>query len=325
MATYIDIHGNNIPIVSADPSNPLVGEVWYNTTTSKLKGYGYSPAGTWATVPSTSNTYQSGGAAGISTSALAFGSSQPAAYRKTEYYDGTSWTAKPDVSQDADYASGFGLYSGAIAAGDGGPVGANSTSSWSGTAWTSVNPMTQYGYAGVALGIQTAGLLASRFDGSGPGPTNYVELWDGTCWSNSPNDLNTSRYNAAAAGTQGQAIVFGGVLGPPGPTGATETYSGGAWTTVNPLNTARNAAAGSGTQTQCIAYGGGPPTKISATELWDGTCWSANPNGMNTARGEMNNTLGTYSGTLCIGGVDHNTTVEEYTGPGNRTLTFTAS
>ena len=38
MATYKEIRGNNIPIRSSDPSNPIIGEMWYNTTTGVLKG-----------------------------------------------------------------------------------------------------------------------------------------------------------------------------------------------------------------------------------------------------------------------------------------------
>ena len=39
MATYINLHGNNIPIRASDPSNPSDGEIWYNTTSSSLKGH----------------------------------------------------------------------------------------------------------------------------------------------------------------------------------------------------------------------------------------------------------------------------------------------
>ena len=39
MTTYKEIKGTDITVVSSDPSNPVTGEVWYNTTTQKLKGY----------------------------------------------------------------------------------------------------------------------------------------------------------------------------------------------------------------------------------------------------------------------------------------------
>ena len=37
MATYKEIQGFNIEIVSTDPANPSIGEVWYNSTAGKLK------------------------------------------------------------------------------------------------------------------------------------------------------------------------------------------------------------------------------------------------------------------------------------------------
>lgn len=38
MATYIQLGGVKIPIVSSDPSNPENGQMWYNTTSGQLKG-----------------------------------------------------------------------------------------------------------------------------------------------------------------------------------------------------------------------------------------------------------------------------------------------
>lgn len=39
MATYKGIKGVKIQYLSADPSNPVVGQIWYNTTTRLLKYY----------------------------------------------------------------------------------------------------------------------------------------------------------------------------------------------------------------------------------------------------------------------------------------------
>ena len=48
MANYKDIHGTQIEVVSSDPSNPVNGQVWYNTTASALKGFTSNPTGAWA-------------------------------------------------------------------------------------------------------------------------------------------------------------------------------------------------------------------------------------------------------------------------------------
>ena len=38
MTNYRSLVGQKIKKVSADPSNPLEGQIWYNTTSGKLKG-----------------------------------------------------------------------------------------------------------------------------------------------------------------------------------------------------------------------------------------------------------------------------------------------
>ncbi len=38
MTTYKEKKGTSIQIVSSDPSNPIVGQMWYNTSTNLLKG-----------------------------------------------------------------------------------------------------------------------------------------------------------------------------------------------------------------------------------------------------------------------------------------------
>ena len=38
MTTYKEIRGTNIEAVASDPSNPVEGQVWYNTTSNVVKG-----------------------------------------------------------------------------------------------------------------------------------------------------------------------------------------------------------------------------------------------------------------------------------------------
>ena len=49
MTTYKEIKGTQIEVVSSDPSNPVEGQVWYNTTSNELKGQVVTTAGSWAT------------------------------------------------------------------------------------------------------------------------------------------------------------------------------------------------------------------------------------------------------------------------------------
>jgi hypothetical protein len=53
MSEYINIHGQQIEVKSSDPANPTLGQIWYNTTSSALKGYqffeGWSTGGNLGT------------------------------------------------------------------------------------------------------------------------------------------------------------------------------------------------------------------------------------------------------------------------------------
>ena len=77
MATYKEIFGTNIQVVSSDPANPNVGQLWYNTTSQELKGLKQVIGNSWATANplNTARFYLAG--AGTQTAALAFGGVQP--------------------------------------------------------------------------------------------------------------------------------------------------------------------------------------------------------------------------------------------------------
>jgi len=38
MATYITLKGIAVEVLAADPSNPVEGQIWYNTTTNTIRG-----------------------------------------------------------------------------------------------------------------------------------------------------------------------------------------------------------------------------------------------------------------------------------------------
>ena len=70
MTTYKEINGTNIEAVSSDPSNPVEGQVWYNTTTNVVKGAALISS--WATASGMNTARSSLAGTGIQTSALAF-------------------------------------------------------------------------------------------------------------------------------------------------------------------------------------------------------------------------------------------------------------
>jgi hypothetical protein len=49
MADYKGIKGFKVQYLSADPSNPIIGQTWYNDTSKDLKYTGATAAGAWAT------------------------------------------------------------------------------------------------------------------------------------------------------------------------------------------------------------------------------------------------------------------------------------
>jgi hypothetical protein len=327
MATYKGINGFAVQSLATDPTFDE-GQVWYNNASYVWKVSSIATVGTWATSPNLPAATSTGGAAGIQTAALTFGLPGPPGSAPTlisQSWNGTVWTVTPSLPRGGDYTNGFGTQTAAVSCGDGRPVDANYSNLWNGSSWTTGNPLTQYGYAGVGLGIQTAGMLAARYDGT-IGITNFVELFNGTTWSNNPADLNTSRYNPQASGTQTTALIFGGQTST-AQSSATESYNGTSWTTLpGTLNTARSSGAGSGTQTNAICFAGttNPTAATGATELWNGSSWSNNPSSMSVARAGINNTMGTQTGSLALGAGPANISVESWSGPGsqvNKTIT----
>ena len=108
MTTYKENIGTDITVVSSDPSNPLVGEVWYNTTTQKLKGYQQVLSLAWSTGGNLNQGRTGLSGAGTQTAGLGFGGASPpgsTAYVLTEQYDGSSWTEVNDMNTCLLYTS----------------------------------------------------------------------------------------------------------------------------------------------------------------------------------------------------------------------------
>jgi hypothetical protein len=172
----------------------------------------------------------------------------------TESYNGTSWTTSPaSMSTARAELAGCGLQTSALAFG-GQPVTA-ATEEWN-----------DYGEPNT---FENIGQVWYN------GTTKALKFTDETftdAWATG-NNMNTARRGVGGAGTQTEALAFGGL--DTANTGATEEYNGSAWTTSNPLNTARFSLAGTGIQTAALAFGGyidpGSPGVQAATEEYNGT------------------------------------------------------
>jgi hypothetical protein len=102
MATYKGIKGFSIQNLSADPSNPIEGEMWYNSTSNVWKVEEATAAGAWATGGNMNTARATLAGAGTQTAALAFGGDSGPTASATEEYNGASWTTSGSLKLQLD-------------------------------------------------------------------------------------------------------------------------------------------------------------------------------------------------------------------------------
>jgi hypothetical protein len=91
MATYKGIQGFTIQNLSADPSNPIEGQVWYNSTSNVWKVEEATTVGAWATGGNLGTARY--GLAGCRNSNSSFSFWWISTYyTATEEYNGTTWS-----------------------------------------------------------------------------------------------------------------------------------------------------------------------------------------------------------------------------------------
>ena len=310
--------------VAASPSTK--GQLFYNTTTGRLKGIG-NLGGTFSSGGNTNTAreYQ-GGSVGTQTAAVIFAQNADAS---SEEYDGSTWTAGNPVNL-ARYSGGSGgtqtaafFAGGSVPAGSDGP---GATENYDGTSWTTTNPLNTARKYLAGCGSQTAGLVGG---GGYPTPKRAAtEEYDGSSWTSGGN-LNNGNYNVriTSSGTQTATICAGGNSRGTN----TESYNGTSWTNVNAMNTARASAACTGNQTLGLIFGGygpaGPAT--GSAENWDGTSWTSNPATMANARQGFYG-VGTSTSAMAATGNNPSSPgatnfTEEYTDPTIGIVTLTTS
>ena len=189
MADYKGIKGFTIQNLSADPPAPIVGQVWYNSTTNDLKGY-TSSSGAWSSgtaIPAATNAMAG---AGTTTATLYWGG---APYDNvgslTWEYDGSTWTAGGGMTSILAGNAGLGTQTAALGAGgyNGSGYQTDTAMEYNGTGWTAVtaDPASGASYRATA-GIQTAGLTVGGYDGSPP-DSNITSLYNGSTWTEGGN------------------------------------------------------------------------------------------------------------------------------------------
>ena len=329
MATYKEIIGTNVESRSSDPSNPVEGQVWYNSTSGALKGASVASTGSWSSGGNMNTARVNSGAAGIKTSGLVFGGKLPPSTGITESYDGTSWTEVADLNTVREGLCGSGI-SNTSALAFGGITYPGATvralaESWDGSSWTEVGDLNTGRQLLTGGGTQTSTLT---FGGWSPYQA-VTESWNGSSWTE-VGDLNMARYYHAGcsiANTEG--LAFGGIDQPGGSVVAnTEQYNGSSWTEVADLNSNRYALSGFGSATSALAFGAEPASAL--TELWNGSSWTEVAD-LSTGRFELMGSGTSNLGGFAAGGATsppyaNRTLTEEWTGAGAIiTRTFTTS
>ena len=199
MTTYKVLKGTNIQAVSSDPSNPINGQVWYNTTDNVTKGAVVAATGSFAAGGNLNTAREQTAGAVSYDGALCFGGQPPEPLAIAELYNGTSWTEVADLNTGRLKAGGAGTSSTSIlaAAGYSGSTYYGQTESWNGSSWTEVNNLNAARRDIGGVGTATAAIC---FGGQPTTDKDETESWNGTNWTE-VNDLNTGRVDMADIGT----------------------------------------------------------------------------------------------------------------------------
>jgi trimeric autotransporter adhesin len=324
MTTFKGIRGTTIEVLSSDPSNPEIGQIWYNSSSGTLKGY--QAIGVWTSGGNLgSAAYQAGQAGASNSSAILFNgapASPGAQGTASTLYNGTSWTAGPSLPVNKFRPGGTGTQTAALSIG-GNPQPASSptagagSASFNGTSWTSITSLTTgRAWPGMS-GTQTAALAFGGSIYTFPGSQsfqNITESWNGTSWT-AGGTLPATKAQAMGAGTQTAALsAFGQSPGSsPSIVSTSNIYNGTSWTATSNGNTARNSLSGGGLQTAALAFGGQTPTATGATESFNGTAWTTNSASLAVARGGASyGNMGTQASTLMAGAGPANVSTESW-------------
>jgi len=337
MATYKGTKGFTIQNLSADPPAPILGQVWYNSTSNVLKGYA-SVAGAWASGGNRNTGVQGAPGAGAQTAAITAGGNPTPGLLQviTETYNGTAWTSVANLPGAGIYNNSItGTTTAALMFGGAmlpshAPV--TRTVSWDGTSWSIVNSLNSANvHMAENIGIQTASLSCGGGHTPAPVAGAVNELWDGTSWTEVAN-INTGRSSASGNGSTTAALIYGGSSNPP-LRDFTESWNGTSWTEIADLVNARESCGSSmqGSTISTIVFGGNSPAfspnPTDKTEEWNGTSWTEVALLANN-RAQCGG-AGTASVGLCFGGIISGTpsimTSTEEWNSGNSVVTFTSS
>lgn len=341
MTTYKEIKGQLIRSVSSDPTNPQIGEIWYNNTIGVLKGY-QSIGGAISSGGNLNTGRRTLAGAGTQTAGIAIAGGPPSV-TDVEEYDGSTWTSATGIPTATQQMGAGGTQAAAIAFGGQvvPPFGViqNETYEYNGSSWTNGGDMGTGRYNLAGCGTQTAGLATGGTTVNPSPPPNFIgrdltEEYGGTSWTGGgtyPIGVSGIR----TAGTQTAAIAAGGAQAGAWIVANANEYNGSSWTSTGAMSQQNEGGAISGIQTAAIYAGGygGPAAPSSTTrdriEIYNGTAWTTQPATLTIARNELAaSSLGPTTQTMFFGGpspVGASQLTEEWNDPSFATRTLTTS
>ena len=303
MATYEEIYGKRVDVLSSDPSltSANEGQVWYNSTTGTLKTVVAVAAWSSGTILPGNRTYIGG--AGSQTAALGFGGAENppgTAQSGTFEFNGSGWANGGDLPAASDLSGGMGTQTAALKTfgRSGGPVTAEAFE-YDGSTWTAGGDGGTARWGVGSAGTQTAGLAFGGF--TTPPHTWYdnTEEYDGSSWSEVA-DLSTARSQVGFLGDgQTSALCVGGETPPSfGAVNTVEGWNGSVW--ASETNYPGVSQGGVGTGSESDGYFFTPSPNSTNSFSYDGSAWTA---GASLGSGRSNGSrAGTTTAALAFGG-----------------------
>ena len=270
------VNSTEVFTVPSTASIAQEGQVWYNTTSTVLKGFGKQGTGAWSSGGTMNTARSHGGGGGDQTAATVAGDANvPASLPLCETYNGSAWTEVNNLTTSAHQESGSSGSSTSMGIFGGAPTPPAAFESWDGTSWTAGSALNSGRYGIAGAGVSATSLLAM---GGGDPNTANVEEYNGTSWAEGANLLATTQYAYGQMGSVTACLMAGGHA-PAWPSGAVvkvEEWNGTSFTEGNNLNTGKRTGGSAGSTTLALVYGGAlwPSGVTAQTESYNGTSWT---------------------------------------------------
>jgi hypothetical protein len=338
MATYYGTYGQKVQYLASDPSDPQIGQVWYNSTSATLKVRGIGTA-SWASGGNLTGPSRGSGAGfGIQTAAVYAGGDDLVANNAVTTsagYNGSSWTSITGLPSARGKIAGLGTQTAGIALGGVLPTNISPVFVWyddtlkyNGSSWTSSGAYPTTIEKIATAGIQTAGLAWGGTNAvpAISGAKDSTNTFNGSTWTGAPTlPVTYANWQNGGFGTNTAAV---GVFSE-SPINIALSFNGSSWTSIPALNNTRpGQGMAFGTVGTAGVFAGGNNPFPLATETWNGSSWenSANMSSQHAYGGSAGTAA---SGLITSGGdssPDYGTeATEEWTGAVGITKTVTVS